>query len=59
MFNCDKPLENANQDKLNRRDFASHLAKAIFEYNTCQDGLVIGLCGPCEYSGAAKPPVRS
>lgn len=46
MFNCDKPLENANQDKLNRRDFASHLAKAIFEYNTCQDGLVIGLCGP-------------
>lgn len=44
MFGSDKPIENIEDDKLNRKSFSQQLAHAILSY-TSQDNFTIGLCG--------------
>lgn len=44
MFGSDKPIENIENDKLNRKSFSQQLAHAILSY-TSQDNFTIGLCG--------------
>ena len=44
MFGSDKPIENIENDKLNRKSFSQQLAHAILSY-TSQENFTIGLCG--------------
>lgn len=44
MFGSDKPIENIENDKLNRKSFSQQLAHAILSYKS-QDNFTIGLFG--------------
>ena len=44
MLFSDKPIDCLDEDRLNRKSFAKHLAQAIVSY-TNQDNFTIGLCG--------------
>ena len=44
MFGSDKPIENIENDRLNRKSFSQQLANAILSYKS-QDNFTIGLCG--------------
>jgi predicted KAP-like P-loop ATPase len=45
IFSADRPIECAAQDLLNRREYASRIAKAIADWQG-QESLIIGVSGP-------------